>query len=65
MVKGFERYPSNVVDWLAKFETKGWLSNIEKSDQAAFQSALKYQLVSKSVPYTLTKKGRRVQQLRN
>lgn len=60
MVKGFERYPSNVVDWLAKFKTKGWLSNIDKADQAAFKIALKHQLVSKSAPYTLTKKGRRV-----
>lgn len=59
-MKGFQRYPINVVDWLAKFKTKGWLSNIDKADRAAFQIALKHQLVSKSAPYTLTQKGRRV-----
>jgi hypothetical protein len=60
--KGFETYSISMIQWLQKFLTKGWLSDISKEDYPIYLQAQQQDLVVKSTsaPYRLTKKGQRV-----
>lgn len=60
MSAGFQRYSPRMILWLSKFKSKGWLSDVPQSDRGVLAAAIRFNLVSNSIPYKLTKRGSNV-----